>query len=46
MKIRNVLAVPVKLVKLNVYELATLQPGDEAEVAVDPETIRIELVVP
>ena len=46
MKIKNVLAVPVKLVKINEYTLATLQPNDEAEVTVDPETVRIELKTP
>jgi len=45
-KIRNVLAVPVKLVKVNEYPLATLQPNEEAEVTVDPETVRIELIEP
>ena len=46
MKIKNVLAVPVKLVKINEYTLATLQPNEEAEVTVDPETVRIELKAP
>jgi hypothetical protein len=45
-KVKNVLAVPVKLVKVNEYTLATLQPNEEAEVTVDPKTIRIELKTP
>ena len=46
MKVKNVLGVPVKLVKVNEYTLATLQPGDEVEITVDPETVRIELKAP
>ena len=46
MKIKNVLGVPVKLVKINEYTLATLQPGQEAEVTIDAETVRIELKTP
>jgi hypothetical protein len=45
-KVKNVLEVPMKLVKLNMYMLATLQPGDEVEITVDPETVRIELKTP
>lgn len=45
-KIKNVLAVPVKLVKINEYTLATLQPNEEIEVTVDPETITIVLTAP
>ena len=44
--IRNVLVVPVKLVKVNEYTLATLQPNEEAEVTIDPETVRIDLKAP
>jgi len=46
LRIKNVLGVPVKLVKVNEYTLATLQPNEETEITVDPETIRIELKAP
>jgi len=44
--IRNALVVPVKLVKVNEYTLATLQPNEEAEITIDPETVRIDLKAP
>jgi len=45
-KVKNVLGVPVKLVKVNEYTLATLQPNEEAEVTVDPETVILLLTAP
>lgn len=43
MKIKNCLAVPVKLVKVNEYDEGTLAPGEEKEVTLDTETVQVEL---
>jgi len=43
LKIKNSLSAPVKLIKINEYNLGTLQPGDEVEITKDIETILIEL---
>ena len=45
-KIKNNLEVPVKVVKVNVYDEGTLQPGEEVDVTVDPETVTISLEKP
>ena len=42
-RVKNSLTVPVNLVKVNEYDLGTLQPGDEVEVAEDAETVLIDL---
>lgn len=46
MKIKNNLEVPVIVVKINAYNEGTLQPGDEINVTLDPETVRISLEKP
>lgn len=46
MKIKNTLGVPVKLLKVNEYNLGTIAPNEELEITVDPETVEIELKTP
>ena len=46
MKVKNNLDVPVKVLKVNIYDEGTLQPGEEANVTLDPETVAISLEKP
>ncbi len=43
-KLKNSLEVPVKVVKINIYDVATLQPGETADIKIDSETAIIEMV--
>jgi len=40
-KYRNNQSVPIKLLKVNVYDLGTLQPGDVVDVVIDAETVEL-----
>lgn len=45
-KVKNNLDVPVKVIKLNAYDVGTLQPGEEIDVQLDPETVKLQLEKP
>jgi len=45
-KVKNNLDVPVKVIKLNAYDLGILQPGEEIDVQLDPETVKLQLEKP
>lgn len=45
-ELKNSLDVPVKVVKVNAYDLGELQPGDTVDVTLEAETVRVELVKP
>lgn len=45
-KIKNNLDVPVKVIKVNIYDEGTLQPGEEKNIQMDPETVGISLEKP
>ena len=46
MKVKNNLDVPVQVIKLNAYDEGTLQPGEERDITLDPETVKLQLEKP
>lgn len=42
-RITNNLAVPTKIIKVNLLEIGTLQPGEHVDISVDSDTVEIIL---